>query len=38
MIKNRIVAIFLAMCLILGTIPFALGANDKTSSSATQFI
>lgn len=33
MYKNRIVVIFLAMCLILGTVPFALGATAKTSGS-----
>lgn len=35
MSKNRIVVIFLAMCLVLGTIPFALGATDKTSGSTS---
>ena len=33
MFKNRIVVLFLAMCLILGTVPFALGATVKTSSA-----
>ena len=38
MIKNRIVVIFLAMCLILGTVPFALGSSSQTSSSSTVYI
>jgi len=33
MLKNRIVVLFLAMCLILGTVPFALGATAKTANS-----
>lgn len=33
--KNRIVAIFLVMCLILDTVPFALGATEKTSGSTS---
>ncbi|WP_292376774.1 lamin tail domain-containing protein [Methanosarcina sp. UBA411] len=32
--KNRIVVIFLAMCLILGTLSPALGATTKSSSSS----
>ena len=32
MSKNRIVVIFLAMCLILGTVPFALGATTASAS------
>ena len=31
MSKNRILVIFLAMCLILGTVPFALGATAPTT-------
>jgi Intermediate filament tail domain. len=34
MLKNRIVVIFLAMCLILGTLPSALGATTKTSTNS----
>jgi hypothetical protein len=37
MSKNRILVIFLAMCLVLGTVPFALGATapaTKVSISA----
>jgi len=33
MLKNRIVVLFLAMCLVLGTVPFALGATASTASS-----
>jgi hypothetical protein len=32
MSKNRIVVILLAMCLILGTVPFALGATTTSSN------
>jgi len=35
MFKNRIVFLFLAMCLILSTVPFALGATAKASSTPT---
>jgi hypothetical protein len=38
MSKNRIVIIFLAMCLILGTVPFALGSSSQTSGSSTVYI
>jgi hypothetical protein len=33
MLKNKTIIIFLTMCLVLGTIPFALGATTTTSSS-----
>jgi hypothetical protein len=33
MIKKRIVVIFLAMCLVLGTVPFALGATTTTTTN-----
>jgi hypothetical protein len=38
MIKNRTVAIFVAICLILGTVPFALGATSQTSSSTSNTV
>lgn len=38
MLKNRIVVIFLAMCLILGTLPSALGATARSSSSSSVYI
>ncbi|HEY3360298.1 MAG TPA: lamin tail domain-containing protein [Methanosarcina sp.] len=38
MLKNRIVVIFLAMCLILGTLPSVLGATAKSSSSNSVYI
>jgi hypothetical protein len=38
MYKNRIVVIFLAMCLILGTVPFALGSSSQPSSSSKVYI
>jgi predicted extracellular nuclease len=34
MLKNRIVVIFLAMCLVLGTLPLALGATASSSSNS----
>jgi hypothetical protein len=34
MIKKRIVVIFLAMCLVLGTLPSALGATSSSSSNS----
>jgi hypothetical protein len=33
MLKNRIIVIFLAMCLILGTLPSALGTVAKSTNS-----
>jgi hypothetical protein len=33
MIKKRTVVIFLAMCLVLGTVPFALGATTTTTTN-----
>lgn len=38
MVKNRTVAIFVAICLILGTVPFALGATSQTSSSTSNTV
>lgn len=38
MSKNRIVVVFLAMCLILGTLPSALGGTAKSSSSNSVYI
>jgi hypothetical protein len=32
-LKNRLAIIFVTMCLILGTVPFALGATTPTSSN-----
>lgn len=31
MLKNRVLVIFFAMCLVLGTVPFALGATTPTT-------
>jgi hypothetical protein len=33
MLKNRVVIISLMMCVVLGTIPFAMGATTQTSSN-----
>jgi hypothetical protein len=33
MSKNRILVIFLAMCLVIGTVPFALGATAPTTKN-----
>jgi hypothetical protein len=33
MSKNRILVIFLAMCLVLGTVPFAMGATSATTNN-----
>jgi YD repeat-containing protein len=38
MSKNRIVVILLAMCLILSTVPFALGSTAKTSATSSVYI
>jgi Intermediate filament tail domain. len=38
MLKNRIVVIFLVMCLILSTLPSVLGATAKSSSSSSVYI
>ena len=38
MVKNRTVAIFVAICLILGTVPFALGTTSQTSSSTSNTV
>jgi hypothetical protein len=35
MSKNRILIIFLAICLVLGTIPFALGATAPTTNKVS---
>ncbi len=33
MYKNKIVIIFLAMCLMLGTVPFAMGSSSQSSNT-----
>jgi hypothetical protein len=40
MLKNRLLVIFIAICLVLGTLPFAMGATPQkaTSSSSSVYI